>query len=194
MSDERQPRFPLKLEPSRLAIAWQRHGYCRSLRSLASFHQWLPPHNKGMRYPPDPPTVEESISVKRTAGDDADGVRLRALIIVLWRAGLRISEALALAETDLDPVRGAILSVKARAANVARSAWTAGRGSGCSRGSSCARRCPWGRSFASCTALRPVAGAARRGRAHSCIAQQPQRVSAALCTPSAQALSRRGDV
>jgi integrase len=29
-------------------------------------------------------------------------MRLRGLIIVLWRAGLRISEALALAETDLD--------------------------------------------------------------------------------------------
>jgi site-specific recombinase XerD len=28
---------------------------------------------------------------------------------MLWRAGLRISEALALAETDLDPVRGAVL-------------------------------------------------------------------------------------
>jgi site-specific recombinase XerD len=33
----------------------------------------------------------------------------RALIIVLWRAGLRISEALALAETDLDQARGAVL-------------------------------------------------------------------------------------
>jgi len=28
---------------------------------------------------------------------------------VLWRAGLRVSEALALAESDLDPSRGAIL-------------------------------------------------------------------------------------
>ncbi len=43
------------------------------------------------------------------AGDDADAVRLRGLIVVLWRAGLRISEALALSESDLDPVRGAIL-------------------------------------------------------------------------------------
>jgi site-specific recombinase XerD len=33
---------------------------------------------------------------------------MRALIVVLWRAGLRISEALSLAESDLDPVRGAI--------------------------------------------------------------------------------------
>jgi site-specific recombinase XerD len=36
------------------------------------------------------------------AGDDPGGLRLRALIVVLWRAGLRISEALALLETDLD--------------------------------------------------------------------------------------------
>jgi site-specific recombinase XerC len=31
------------------------------------------------------------------------------VIVVLWRAGLRISEALALNETDLDPDRGALL-------------------------------------------------------------------------------------
>jgi site-specific recombinase XerD len=31
------------------------------------------------------------------------------VIVVLWRAGLRISEALALAESDLDAARGAIL-------------------------------------------------------------------------------------
>jgi site-specific recombinase XerD len=35
--------------------------------------------------------------------------RLRALIIVRWRAGLRIGEALAFAETDLDAHRGAVL-------------------------------------------------------------------------------------
>jgi site-specific recombinase XerD len=34
---------------------------------------------------------------------------VRGLIIVLWRAGLRICEALSLAERDLDPVRGALL-------------------------------------------------------------------------------------
>jgi hypothetical protein len=45
----------------------------------------------------------------RPAGDDAGAIRLRSLIVVLWRAGLRISEALALNESDLDPNRGAIL-------------------------------------------------------------------------------------
>ena len=45
----------------------------------------------------------------RSAGERADGHRARALIVVLWRAGLRISEALELAESDLDGERGAIL-------------------------------------------------------------------------------------
>ena len=45
----------------------------------------------------------------RTVGDRADGHRLRALIVLLWRAGLRISEALALQESDLDSSRGAVL-------------------------------------------------------------------------------------
>jgi hypothetical protein len=31
------------------------------------------------------------------------------VIVMLWRAGLRISEALALAETDLDADRGAVM-------------------------------------------------------------------------------------
>jgi site-specific recombinase XerD len=55
--------------------------------------------------------VDEIIAVMRAAGDSPDGVRLRGVIVVLWRAGLRISEALALSETDLDPDRGALLRV-----------------------------------------------------------------------------------
>jgi site-specific recombinase XerD len=45
----------------------------------------------------------------RGAGDRADGHRLRSLIVLLWRAGLRSSEALGLAETDLEQQRGAVL-------------------------------------------------------------------------------------
>ena len=84
-------------------------GRRRSPATLPGFHQGRPPRNKGLRYPADPPTVEEIIAVMRAAGDDADGVRLRGVIVVLWRAGLRISEALALTESDLDRDRGAIL-------------------------------------------------------------------------------------
>jgi site-specific recombinase XerD len=45
----------------------------------------------------------------RAAGGRAHGLRLRGLIIFMWRAGLRIGEALALNETDLEPSRGSIL-------------------------------------------------------------------------------------
>jgi integrase/recombinase XerD len=45
----------------------------------------------------------------RHAPDDRHGWRVRAAIVVLWRAGLRIQEALALAEHDLDQRRGSLL-------------------------------------------------------------------------------------
>jgi site-specific recombinase XerD len=67
------------------------------------------PGNKGRRYPADPPRVEEIVAVMKQAGDGAFGRRLRGLIVVLWRAGLRISEALALTEGDLEIVRGSVL-------------------------------------------------------------------------------------
>ena len=84
-------------------------GRRRSPATMPGFHAGRPPRNKGLRYPPDPPSVEEIIAVMRTAGDGAEGVRLRVLIVILWRAGVRISEALALAESDLDKVRGTVL-------------------------------------------------------------------------------------
>jgi integrase len=62
-----------------------------------------------MRYPADPPAVEEIVALVRHAADDRHGWRLRAMIVVLWRAGLRVQEALALAERDLDPRRGSVL-------------------------------------------------------------------------------------
>ncbi len=47
--------------------------------------------------------------VMRQAGRDRHGLRVRALVAVLWRGGLRISEALALNETDIDDRRGSLL-------------------------------------------------------------------------------------
>ena len=84
-------------------------GRRRSPATLPGYARGRPPRNKGLQYPADPPSVEEIISVMRCAGERPEGLRMRALIVVLWRAGLRISEALALAESDLDPRRGSIL-------------------------------------------------------------------------------------
>jgi site-specific recombinase XerD len=49
------------------------------------------------------------MAMMRQAGDRAPGLRLRGLMVVLWRAGLRISEGLSLTEGDLEPGRGAML-------------------------------------------------------------------------------------
>src|SRR5512135_586471 len=84
-------------------------GHRRSPATMPGYHRGRPPRNKGEQYPADPPTVEEIVAVMRTVGDRPDGHRLRALIVLLWRAGLRISEALALQESDLDRSRGAVL-------------------------------------------------------------------------------------
>ena len=84
-------------------------GRRRSPATTPGFRTWIAPRNKGQRYPADPPTVDEILAAMRQAGRDRHGHRLSALIIVLWRAGLRINEALSLTETDLDRPRGSIL-------------------------------------------------------------------------------------
>jgi integrase len=84
-------------------------GRRRSPATMPGFHSGRPPRNKGLRYPAEPPTVEEIIAVMRTAGDRIHGRRLRGLVVVLWRAGLRIDEASSLREADLDRRRGSLL-------------------------------------------------------------------------------------
>jgi site-specific recombinase XerD len=84
-------------------------GRRRSPATMPGYLCGRAPKNKGMRYPADPPRAEEIIAVMRAAGAGSHGLRIRALIAVLWRPGLRISEALALTESDLDPRRGSVL-------------------------------------------------------------------------------------
>jgi integrase len=88
---------------------FDRAGRRRSPATVPGFHAGRPPRNKGLRYPADPPTVEEIVAVVRAAGGGRPGWRLPAPIVVLWRAGLRIHEALALSEPDLDRRRGSLL-------------------------------------------------------------------------------------
>jgi integrase len=68
----------------------------RSPATLPGFHAGQAPRNKGQRYPADPPTVDEIAAVMRVAAQAHYGARLNGLIVVLWRAGLRIHEALSL--------------------------------------------------------------------------------------------------
>lgn len=84
-------------------------GRRRSPATIPGYLSGRAPRNKGMQFPADPPRPEEIIRVMRQAGSDRHGLRVRALIAVLWRGGLRISEALALSETDVDVPNGSLV-------------------------------------------------------------------------------------
>ena len=96
-------------------------GHPRSRATLPGFHEGATQH--GTAHRADPPTVAESVAVMRprrhrsvlraTAGAHR-GVVAR---------GLRIHEALALAEAGLDPRCGSCACAAARVAPAARSAW-----------------------------------------------------------------------
>jgi site-specific recombinase XerD len=90
-------------------VLLDRAGRRRLPATMPGFHAGRLPRNKGLRYPADPPKVEEIIAIMCAAGDRPHGRRHRGLVVVLWRAGLRIQEALALTEADLDHRRGALL-------------------------------------------------------------------------------------
>ncbi|CAB4894439.1 unannotated protein [freshwater metagenome] len=84
-------------------------GYKRPLATLPGYHKGRTPKSKGRTYPPDPPSVDELSRLLLACGDRPTGLRLHALIVVLWRTGLRISEALALNESDLHADDGSIV-------------------------------------------------------------------------------------
>ena len=60
-------------------------GHRRSPATMPGYHRGRTPRNTAIRYPADPPTIEEIVAVMRTAGEWPDGARLRALIVGLWR-------------------------------------------------------------------------------------------------------------
>jgi hypothetical protein len=95
-------------------------GRRRSPATMPEPHAGRAPGNKGQRYAADPPAVDEIIAVMRHAGHARYGNRLNGLIVVLWRAGLRINEALSLTETDLEERRGRSWSGMARMIAAAR--------------------------------------------------------------------------
>src|SRR4051794_4411478 len=88
---------------------FDRAGRRRSPAAMPGFHAGRSPRNNGLRYPAHPPKVEEIIAVMHAAGDGVHGRRLRGLIVILWRAGPRIQEALDLTEGDLDQRRGSLI-------------------------------------------------------------------------------------
>lgn len=96
-------------------------GHPRSPATMPGYHRGRPPRNKGEQYPAGPPTVEEIVAVMSAVGYRAEGRRLRALIVPLWRAGLPISEALSLQASDLAAFAALFLSGVEKAACAVKS-------------------------------------------------------------------------
>jgi site-specific recombinase XerD len=64
------------------------------------------PGNKGRKFPPEPLTPDEVAAIIGGCSPRArTGIRNRALLVLLYRSGLRISEALALKPSDVDLAR-----------------------------------------------------------------------------------------
>jgi len=87
------------------------------------------PANKGLKLPAEPLTPDEVKSLIRACSKRAPtGIRNRALIVVLYRAGLRVSEALAIMPKDLDAANSTIRVLhgkgdKARVVGLDAGAW-----------------------------------------------------------------------
>ena len=161
-------------------------GRRRSPATLPGHHCGRPPRNKGLRCPADPPTVEEIVAVMRCAGLTAYGLRARALIALLWRAGVRIKRGARARQSDLDRATGGVVVRSGKGGKrceVGMDRW----GWQTSHGSTTGSRCRSAPCCASSTG-RPPAGHARCQRPAPCCAASPS--SPALRTASASPCAR----
>jgi site-specific recombinase XerD len=73
------------------------------------YHSGRQAPNKGRSFPPEVLTEDEVKALIRSCSNRAPtGIRNRALIITMYRAGLRISESLALKPKDIDADAGTV--------------------------------------------------------------------------------------
>ncbi len=88
--------------------AFDRRGYYRSPVTLSSYRKGQPAANKGRKFPAEPLTQREVLALIAACGRGAAGKRDRALIMLIYRTGLRVSEALALYPKDIDLEAGRV--------------------------------------------------------------------------------------
>lgn len=94
--------LPDTYRPDAPVVLMGRNGRPRNRITLPGHGAGVKPPNTGLTYPADPPTPEEMLRLIAACPNTKAGVRNRALITVLWRSGLRISEALDLLPHHVD--------------------------------------------------------------------------------------------
>lgn len=88
---------------------WQFDGRFRSVVTLPEYRLGMPPDNFGKKYPAEVlTTTEVKALLAAMPRRGFAGPRNRALVVVMWRSGLRVAEALALTPKDVDLERGTI--------------------------------------------------------------------------------------
>jgi len=108
---ERRVTFsaPDRQESAMSSVLLDAAGRRRSPATMPGFHSGRPPRNKGPPVSRRPAHRRGDRRRHAPGRHTPHGFRLRALIVVLRRAGLRIHEALALTEAGLDARRGSVL-------------------------------------------------------------------------------------
>jgi integrase len=85
-------------------------GRRRSRATMPGYRRGQKPGNWGQTYPPTPPSPEQVLAILDQGSKTApSAIRDRALFGLVWRSGLRISEALALDPADLSREHNSVL-------------------------------------------------------------------------------------
>jgi site-specific recombinase XerD len=105
-----KPAATVKYEIPKPPSPYDRAGRKRSPATMPGYRKGIKPNNAGQQYPPTPPTPEQVLAIlgQGSKTSPAD-IRYRALFGLIWRSGLRISEALALEPNDLSAEHNSVV-------------------------------------------------------------------------------------
>lgn len=93
-----------------LPVALDVCGRRRSPATFAAFRKGQKPGNAGQTYAPTPPSPEQVIAILEQGSKTSPAhIRDRAIFALVWRSGLRISEALALYLNDVSAEHNSVL-------------------------------------------------------------------------------------
>lgn len=95
-------RMPWLNEGPVLPVLMGRNGRPRAAVTMPGHGKGRRPLNHGLKFPADPPTSDEVLRILEACDDTLTDRRNRALFTLLWRSGLRVSEALALLPHHVD--------------------------------------------------------------------------------------------